>query len=521
MDNTYQLNSAGNFNLKAYGLVVYLLNKNVKIKWVITAGKIKDGIDISSVKSDQVKPSTTATLLQRDFKAGPFVIFQPDTTGVSAMVDAYYTSQSLTGADRPNMYINKSMGGIWVDIRYNLTGYVPQGAILIDGGNQAIHLGYMVAAGIPTTNYTTSTGDNLTNCFGFASEPHNTATGTAVDTTIINIKNFVQIGGNFLAQCAAVSNYENNPLGRFQTTTGITVPNANIGSGAALTYPNPDLAYSQFEGDYFSYDGVSVVQNWLIPGLGINNEHNHGAGTGVYSTYKFATAAKLKAGLGGMVFYLNCHDFMASVQPLTINGIRMYMNAFLTPSAFLCNPLPLHLLNFAGKISNGRARFDWNTADNETGDHFELEFSSNGRSFNQIAAIACTIKEGLEAYTYTDKNIFSGKAFYRLKMVNKNHSISYSRVVMIDDGTKKDEKLVILENPVNSDLTFKYNASVNEIAWVSLYNTSGLKVFTRRLLVNEGANSASFPIPNNIATGTYLLEVTSNAERQVAKIIKK
>jgi hypothetical protein len=39
MDNTNQLNSSALFNLKAYGLVVYLLNNNIKVKWVITAGK--------------------------------------------------------------------------------------------------------------------------------------------------------------------------------------------------------------------------------------------------------------------------------------------------------------------------------------------------------------------------------------------------------------------------------------------------------------------------------------------------
>ena len=47
MDNTLQTNTAGYFNLKAYGLVVYLLNNNVKLKWVIAAGRIKDGIDFS------------------------------------------------------------------------------------------------------------------------------------------------------------------------------------------------------------------------------------------------------------------------------------------------------------------------------------------------------------------------------------------------------------------------------------------------------------------------------------------
>src|SRR5689334_21495726 len=81
MDNTYQLNSSGLFNIKSYGLAVYLLNKKVKLKWVIKAGKLKDGIDFT-VTSDQVMPSATATGLSRNFKAGPFVVFKNDTAGV-------------------------------------------------------------------------------------------------------------------------------------------------------------------------------------------------------------------------------------------------------------------------------------------------------------------------------------------------------------------------------------------------------------------------------------------------------
>ncbi len=48
MDNTLQTDNvigAGVFNLNSYGLVVHLLNNQVKIKWVIKAGKAKDGID--------------------------------------------------------------------------------------------------------------------------------------------------------------------------------------------------------------------------------------------------------------------------------------------------------------------------------------------------------------------------------------------------------------------------------------------------------------------------------------------
>src|SRR5687768_11064048 len=56
MDNTLQRNSFSLFNVKAYGMVVFLLNNNVKVKWCIAAGKLKDSIDFKD-KAEQILPT--------------------------------------------------------------------------------------------------------------------------------------------------------------------------------------------------------------------------------------------------------------------------------------------------------------------------------------------------------------------------------------------------------------------------------------------------------------------------------
>ena len=519
MDNSFQQNAAGLFNLKAYGLVVYLLNSNVKIKWVIRSGKSKDASDFT-VAADRIKPTTTSSGSSRNFRGGPFVIFRNDTAGLAAKLDTYYSLFGLTGSNRPNLWITRA--AVNVDVRYDLTGYIPKGAILTDGGNETIHLGYMVAAGIPTSNYTTSQGDNLTNCFTFASEPHNTNQGPVVDTAIVHIRSFVQMGGNFLAQCAADSNYENNPLGNFQSTGGMNVTNVNIGMGASLSYPNPDLSYSQFEGEYFSYDAQSFVQNWQIVGAPINNEHSHGRGIGSYSSYHFATVSKLKGGIGGLTFYINCHDYLGAgaLTQLTTNGLRMYMNAFLTPSVFLCT-LPLSVLSFSGSIQDGVPKLRWNVADNETGDHFQIQRSTDGKNFSTVASISTTDKQGLETYSYKDQKIYS-TTYYRLKMVNKNSSTLYSRIIAIKDpkGTKPGQ-IDILENPVTSALTFNYTASQTGTKTVALYNVLGVKVYYSTISLHTGANSFSLALDNRVPKGLYVMELSDKSEISTAKIIKQ
>ncbi|MBI5856473.1 MAG: hypothetical protein HZB42_02385 [Sphingobacteriales bacterium] len=467
MDNTLQTDNvigSGNFNLKAYGLVVYLLNNDIKVKWVIKAGKAKDGIDFSA-NAQEVKPALIPGNSLRDFIAGPFVIFASDTTGVAALVDNFYASNSLTGYNRPRVF-RVSFDVANVDIRYNLTGFKPKAAILTDGGKQAIHVGYMTACKIPSSSYMLATGgDLLTKCFTFASEPHNDVTGPVVNATISAIKTFVQYGGNFLAQCAAVINYENNSLGRFQTTTGITTVNAGVGT--TLSYPNPDLGFSQFHGSFNASNNGSV-KNWSINAAGANDEHNHATGTGANASAIGASVSKLKSGIGGLVFYVGNHEFLVSDGVIGINGIRMYMNAFLTPVSInnncntgqtLTNPLPVKLISFNAILSQDQSKVNltWTTAQEMNASHFIVERSIDGITFNEagmVFAVGNTNEQ--QNYQYSDKiaNINSSIIYYRLRQVDVDGKSMYSetRIIRISKQTDNAITIVTFPNPVTSEV---------------------------------------------------------------------
>lgn len=520
MDNTLQRNSAGEFNLKAYGLIVYLLNNNARMKWSIKAGKVKDGIDFTAL-AEQIKPTLIAGGVSRNFKAGPFVITAPDTTGISALIDAFYTSNGLTGANRPQVY-RLTADAPGVDIRYDLTAFRPKAAILTDGGNQKIHLAYMTASAIPSASYATSGGtDLLTNCFTFASEPHNDKTGAAVNNAISAIKDFVSKGGNFLAQCDAISNYENNSGGRFQTTLGITISNANIGT--TLLYPHPDLSFCQFEGAYNASSGGSV-KNWKILGSTANQEHDFATGTGSNTSVIGASVSKHFYAKGGLVFYLGNHSFGTSGLE-DINGIRMYMNAFLTPSNTNCPiltyyPLAVRLAQFSGVLQNKTALLNWSVADNQTAERFEVEQSPDGRNFTLCHSVAGTAKNGHETYQFTQPQNTS-LLYYRLRIIHKNGQHQYSKVLaMRDDKIKGQDQLVIFDNPVKEDLTFSFSASQKTTITIRLYNSAGLISYSSKLNSIEGLNLVAIPGKYLPAKGSYLVEVIDGSRRYTAKVVK-
>ncbi len=350
--------SGADFNLKAYGLLVHLLNNNVKLKWIIKAGKVKDAIDFS-VNAIRVKPSLGAAT-NFDFASGPFVIFQQDTTGVAALVQSFNGAAST---DDVKMY--KSTAPATVDVRYDyvIQGVVwkPKAAILDDGGNANIHESYMINAAVPATSYSIEVSTTfITRCYTFASEPHNS---NAPDNIIQGIRNFVLYGGNFLAECAAVRTYELSTLARFQSTTGFDNANEN-GNPATINYTNTDLSYFQINGYFGIGDEGGSLKSWVIPQAPANSPTNHfhynTSGTDGGRNYTNASVSKLvpSSQLGGLVFYLGSHSYDGT-NDYDINGQRMYLNAFLTPTdpqgslntsaVTICgNPLKVNIGSAAG-----------------------------------------------------------------------------------------------------------------------------------------------------------------------------
>lgn len=311
MDNTNQAIGAA-FNLKAYGLVNNLLQNSIPIMWAIRAGKAKDATDFT-VTAARIAPSATAATTY-NFAGGPFIVHRDFAELAKVRITAF----------AKNVAVYQTTQDVTVDIRYDLT-LKPN--IAVSNVNTKLHTQILDDAAVP--NYSTVDPTTLSagSCYTSHSEPHTSATAG-----IPNVKAFVQSGGNFLAECLAVSTYENNASGKFMTTNGVVANNV----GNALTYPNPDLSYSQFVGALTAAPGGSEQDWYLATGSSWQNGGHIHADDGVVSGkgQEFAaSAAKLNGSgtPGGMVFYLGGHDWSGSSAIADLNGERMYLNFILTP----------------------------------------------------------------------------------------------------------------------------------------------------------------------------------------------
>ena len=185
-------------------------------------------------------------------------------------------------------------------------------------------------------------------------------------------------------------------------------------------------------------------------------------------------------------------------------------------------PLPVHLINFQGNMNkNNKVTLNWTVADNEIANNFEVERSFNGRDFTTVAIVFASEKMGTEKYMYYETTSGTDKVMYRLKMIDKNREVDYSRILIFQLKSTITNNIKIIGNPLNDKLTFSYTSSATQLVDVKVYDMSGRIVLKNKVTSLEGNNVISLPLSSTFKAGMYVVEVNNGTELQSSKFIKQ
>jgi len=182
--------------------------------------------------------------------------------------------------------------------------------------------------------------------------------------------------------------------------------------------------------------------------------------------------------------------------------------------------LPIQLKQLQGSVVNNQNLLQWTVLENENGSYFEVQKSSDGKNFTTAGIVANTSKEGEEAYQYKDA-IQSNIYYYRIKAINKNQSLSYSKIVVLKQDFNATQNISLLQNPVQNSLSFSVTAQTVTSSTVSIYNLSGVKIYSETLHTQKGRNTFSIQLNINLPSGTYLLKWTNNNDNSAVKFLKQ
>ena len=184
--------------------------------------------------------------------------------------------------------------------------------------------------------------------------------------------------------------------------------------------------------------------------------------------------------------------------------------------------LPVHLISFQGNMNkNNKVTLNWTVADNEIANNFEVERSFNGRDFTTVGVVFASEKMGTENYMFYETTSGTDKVMYRLKMIDKNHEVNYSRILIFQLKSTTTNNIKIIGNPVNDKLTFSYTSPATQMIDVKVYDISGRVLLNKKVNSLEGSNMISLPLSSTFKAGMYVVEVNNGTEIQSSKFVKQ
>ena len=142
------------------------------------------------------------------------------------------------------------------------------------------------------------------------------------------------------------------------------------------------------------------------------------------------------------------------------------------------------------------------------------------KNFTFAGNIYATQTTGNEQYRFTDAANLS-KAFYRIKLVNITNAISYSGTLLLENRSAGIRPLTINQNPVDAYLNFAYQSDENTTGTISIYNGSGVKVYSQQTNLAKDVNSITINLDGKIYRGLYILEVKTSMNHNTVKFIKR
>ena len=179
--------------------------------------------------------------------------------------------------------------------------------------------------------------------------------------------------------------------------------------------------------------------------------------------------------------------------------------------------LPIELLSFdASKGNNCDAKLVWASATESKFDYYQVEQSVDGKNFIQAGTAQKSKGNNSQYEQMVELKVAKGSnVYYRLKMVDLDKSVHYSKTVGVqNDCSKKNGKILITPNPANNTIQVK---EMDSKGVMYIYDMVGRLVLTAA--INESGNQ-QIDIAN-LTSGTYLVQVTSNEGMFYSKLVKQ
>ena len=179
--------------------------------------------------------------------------------------------------------------------------------------------------------------------------------------------------------------------------------------------------------------------------------------------------------------------------------------------------VPVILTYFNAAVKNYDVQLSWQTATEVNSSHFIIEKSADQQSFSEAGRVAANgFSDTRVNYNFTDNKptVFDRPVFYRLKMVDRDGSYKYSKIISVVLKASGSYVQNVFPNPVNPGGIVKasFISATPQVIAVWLYNSTGVAILQKQMAVAKGVTVLAFDIPSTVAKGSYYLLFRSGSQ---------
>ena len=178
-------------------------------------------------------------------------------------------------------------------------------------------------------------------------------------------------------------------------------------------------------------------------------------------------------------------------------------------------PLPVKLSDFAAKAEDNSSRLTWNTETETNTQRFIIERSIDNLNFESIGSVTAHGNSSSRlAYDYTDHHPANGINYYRLKIVDNDGQVQYSRVLQLKFIVTVTSASVY-PNPCAGSILLTHPATKN--AEIVLYNAAGVPV--KQMMVAGAASQTRIDL-QKMEKGVYYIVWQNGVEKISLPLLK-
>ena len=182
--------------------------------------------------------------------------------------------------------------------------------------------------------------------------------------------------------------------------------------------------------------------------------------------------------------------------------------------------LPFNLDIFTATPADCHAVISWTTSNESSISSFVAEQSFDNVYFTAIGSVNAAGNNGMFNYNINATQA-SGKSYYRLKIISKDGSVSYSKVVECLNTCSDPEYMKVYPNPVTSydRLFVKFGTAYRGNTTIRIFNAIGQIILEDHFIVSNADNLVPVEV-RRFASGTYFISLLTEKGKLIGSVQK-